>query len=419
MAAQPITIFSHKIDPDGVLAIIQKLAPKATVSVERDSWTEIVVLGPKRMFRKPDTIRFTHQPAYYAEPGWYRQVSGMQGYVSRFPDVERKPDVLRAIGALRFAVGTLAEPLIDLDEAGEYQSLVFAVTRHLDGIIFTPSEIRDSSGRILIGADGTGDESASLPMDLAEGRIAATVQIDRNVEREEDEGEDEPDPPSPMRVARRAMVLAALSYRGLLEQDEDGEEHRPELLAWVGELSLDDEIEADEWKILQRPVGRLDQQEVVNATWMVEGLSVLTWALGLVDSFPPADEQVDPGKPYAALGLLDAKVAKNVIKGAELRSTSELETCRSRQFAIHWRLRNYSLRPQAMDFNEFARTAWFGPLDITDLRLIENDLALGGQPISRASRQIRSSAASTALERHRAANWLSWGGLFSETDTST
>ena len=62
---------------------------------------------------KPLRLTFRHDPDYYDGPGWLRQVLGMQGYFSRFPDRERKPDILRLIGSFRNSSGvffSLLEP---------------------------------------------------------------------------------------------------------------------------------------------------------------------------------------------------------------------------------------------------------------------------------------------------------------------
>lgn len=62
-----------------------------------------------------------------------------------------------------------------------------------------------------------------------------------------------------------------------------------------------------------------------------------------------------------------------------------------------------------MDFEEFARTCWFGPLDITGLPLVDGDLAIKGQRIDLADPDAVRAATSAAQERHQAANWLREG----------
>jgi hypothetical protein len=73
-----------------------------------------------------------------------------------------------------------------------------------------------------------------------------------------------------------------------------------------------------------------------------------------------------------------------------------------------------------MDFREFAQAAWFGPLDIAGLKLLENDLAIGDEPIFCADDDAVRTASSAAMERHLAINWLTGGSeVYSETDVST
>ena len=87
---------------------------------------------------------------------------------------------------------------------------------------------------------------------------------------------------------------------------------------------------------------------------------------------------------------------------------------------MHWRLTDWRIKPQPMDFAKMAREAWFGPLDVSGVRLIDDDLAIGNAPIARADANAVHGAMSAALERHLAANWLGGGSeVYSETDAST
>src|SRR5262249_50349751 len=153
------------------------------------------------------------------------------------------------------------------------------------------------------------------------------------------------------------------------------------------------------------PPGKLDSRQQIDSTWRLEGLVVLAWALGRFD-IPPHDELVTFKPLWRSLGLLDAEAASALLAGAQLRSRQGISTRPTRLFALHWRLRNFRLKPEAMDFAEFARTCWFGPLDITDLPLADGDLAIGGQRLDRADHDEMASTLSTAQERHQAANWL-------------
>jgi hypothetical protein len=220
-------------------------------------------------------------------------------------------------------------------------------------------------------------------------------------------------------VARRALALTAVTGRAILEQDTANPEAPgtyQDLLAWVRDIGIEDEFEPWEREVLQRPLGRLDQQGQINATWRLEGLVVLAWALGRFE-IPPHDQLVALNPLWRSLGILNLDAARALLANPTVRSRQEIGALRNRLFALHWRLRNFHLRPGAMDFAEYARTCWFGPLDITGLPLVEGDLGLGGERIDRAAPNTFASTHSAAQERHQAANWL-WEGPERYTEAS-
>ncbi|HEX7375600.1 MAG TPA: DUF4272 domain-containing protein [Pirellulales bacterium] len=238
----------------------------------------------------------------------------------------------------------------------------------------------------------------------------------------DDDAHVEPAPPPPERVARRALALAAVTSRALLEQDDPNEswvaDYHRDTLAWIDEIGIADELEPDEWKVLQRPAGTLDERAQINATWRLEGLVVLAWALRRFD-MPPYDELVNPQELIRSLGFPDAAEARELLQAPTLRASDEVEVMRKQLLGLHWRVRNFGLRPRAMDFLAFSKNCWFGQFDITPFRLIGNDLALGPDAISDAPEELVELVSSCAMERHQAINWLVEGGIYSETDTST
>lgn len=417
MAAEPINIFSRKVDPRGVVQILRRLAPTLHVIGPDDCWEKIVVAGPKRLFGRSWSLTFVHDPEYYDGPGWTRQVLGMQGYFMRFPGIDERPEILRLIGSLRFALATSFDPdrIMDADERLVY---LFAVARFLDGVIFTPSSLRDANGKVLIAADGEYDPDAVLPH-VPETTANAEAAEPSALEQDDDE----PEPPTADRIACRVVALTAVAARALLEQENASdamvEARRKQLLEWVEVLGIANELEPDEWKVLQRPVGSLDRQATVNATWRLEGLAVLAWALGRFE-VPAYDQLVEPGALLSSVGFLDEDAARALLTEAKLRPTEELQRYGTEILALHWRLRNFTLRPDPMDFPEFGRNAWFGPFDLSSFRLIANDLAIGGYEISKAPSDVFQATISSAMERHLAINWLrGYSRIYSETDTST
>jgi hypothetical protein len=404
MAAEPIDIFSHKIDPHGVLKLLRHLAPSAEADGPEDRWRSVTLTLPKAGGKESVRLTFRHDADYYAGPGWPRQLLGMRNVLAGFPDAPRKADVLRLIGAFRFALAAQFRP--DMDPDGDDRlPYLFAVAKFLDGVLFTPSSLRDNEGRVLLGADGSADADAVLPQPPPAAPEAA------------------PTPPTAERVAQRALGLAAVAGRGLLEQEDaarmDVEANRRRVVAWVEAAGVLEELELDEWAVLQSPVGALTKQAAVNASWRLEGLGVLAWALRLYD-LPAYDQLIDVWPLLRAVGFLDADAARSLLAAAAVRPPAELQALSKPLFALHWRLREFTLKPQAMDFATFAADAWFGPLDLTALRLIEGDLALRGHAVGAAPREASQSVLSATRERRVAINWLlGRGEIYSKVDTPT
>ena len=105
---------------------------------------------------------------------------------------------------------------------------------------------------------------------------------------------------------------------------EQAEAQRARLLAWAGELALETEFETEEGNLLRQPVGTLQQQALINATWGLEGLGVLAWALSKFE-LPPYDQLVDAGVLLPSVGFLDLNKATASLASATLRSDEELQ----------------------------------------------------------------------------------------------
>lgn len=424
MAFEPINIFSCRIDPRGVSELLRRLGT-AKVKGDDDDWEEIQLTLKKNGFlSKAPVITFGHHAEYYDGEDWPRQVMGMQGYFSRFPETPTKRQVLRTIGSFRFAL-TVPQHDLDIESQDERLKVLYAVCQHLDGVIFTPSALRDAQGRVLLGGDGEFDPAAILPKlppqdDLTDDE---EFEVEDGDELEVDEEMAEPDPPTPERVARRAIALTAVAARATLELDRENvdkpDNHRRRILNWIEELGIGDELEPDEWKVLQRPVGTLDERSFLDSMWRIEGLAVLAWSLQRLP-LPADDVLIDPNEIYEAMGLFDADVGASILANPELRSLDELQAKLTHLLMLHWRIRDFSIRPVAMDFVEFSKDCWIGSFDISEFRILQNDLAIGDSPIAEAEEDAVSTVQSIAMERHLAINWLNgYSAIYSETDTST
>ena len=150
------------------------------------------------------------------------------------------------------------------------------MAQFLDGVLVSPSAVRDAGGRILVGADGGSDADAvwPTPADVVLTPTRTPVRLDGPAR-----------PPGPKRVARRAAVLMAVVGRAVVERElrlkrvspEHAAEMHDRLLRWLSDLRVEVEFEPTEDALLQAAPGRLSERHFTDAMWQVEGLAVLGW----------------------------------------------------------------------------------------------------------------------------------------------
>ena len=209
-------------------------------------------------------------------------------------------------------------------------------------------------------------------------------------------------------VLRRALALSCVAARAGLEPragaQEAGERHR-QVQAWLRDTGLEASLEPEETALVATPLGALAEADAVDAGWRAEGIYVLAWAL---DRHPalPHDRLVDPNDVAWPLGFLDDAALAAADDDDALRGEREIDTFLARQLAVHWRLREYALRPGPMDFASVVACGGWARLDIDDGALVDGDLAIDGVRIDRADAAGLERCTSIAGERHRAANWL-------------
>jgi hypothetical protein len=218
--------------------------------------------------------------------------------------------------------------------------------------------------------------------------------------------------PSVDHVVRRALVLAALSERALLEEDGATDSITAQQ-AWA--RVLDPDFEPDERSLMRAPAGAWSADTTVQMSWLIEGASALAWAMGLAE-VGAYDEMCRPSRVKAALGLgaVPATTGK-------LRARGELIAAYERLFAVHWRLVDYGIHPMTKHFPDLGiRGFWFGPLSVAEIPMVavrdpaasENgaeeveDLAIGGHAIAMSTEAARGKCTSIVTERRRALGWL-------------
>lgn len=410
MPSAPYNIFTQHCNPDGALAKLKELLPEAEVTQHPDGhWSKIKGTWKRGWLKKALTLTVNHDPTYYAGPGWHTQVDGMAGYFSKFPDAKRRQDLFSYLPGLSFALSFILDP--DPVDEDPRQAVIFEMVQFLDGVIFLPGCLLDSHGRPIVAADGESDPEAALPAHEPAAHHEGGEPTARVGGAEDAVGE----PPDAERVISRLILLASLVERGLLETESprQAERLRQEMVEGLHESVAS---EAEEWEVhaLHTPIGGLDEKLKWKLPWLSEGAMVLAWSLELTE-LPAYDVQVDT----KALHEIAKKVAR-AQPGPALRPAFDIQTLAFQMLAIHWRLRQFYLKGEPMDFVAYAPKAWCGPMDLSLARLADNDLEVRGKPLSRSSEEAWKTAAGIMEERRTAINWLmGHHPIYSETDTST
>jgi len=223
--------------------------------------------------------------------------------------------------------------------------------------------------------------------------------------------------PSAERVAKRTLILSALANRAMLELDKvDGiERHREGIPRWLEAVGLDDEVEDEERAVFDCMSA---DQSWFNLMWRIEGVHTLCWALGLCDE-PKYDELANA--PLLGQSVPVGARPETVdafVTNAKLRRGEEQVAFFEHVLAAHWRLRDFDLNPNHLEFAEASKGYWYGTFDITKFKVVDGDMALEGKTLSKAPQQAFANAYSSAMERHTAIEWLR-GGAERYTDVVT
>jgi hypothetical protein len=225
--------------------------------------------------------------------------------------------------------------------------------------------------------------------------------------------------PDARRVAQRTLVLCSVAARGFLDAETptDAEALKRDLLDFVARHHLDRELEPEERAMLEAPIGSLERQPTIDATWRLEGMAVLAWSLGVAE-MPAHDQPVEGVRLCMSLGLL-ARDTPLLVQLPQRRPAEEIARMQTRLHGIHWRMADYRVESTRLDFRALASNSAVGPWDLSDVPMIDDDLAIRGVRLDRADPGARTQTESIARERHRAINWvMGRHPVYSETPTS-
>ena len=234
-------------------------------------------------------------------------------------------------------------------------------------------------------------------------------------------------PPSALRVARRALLLAAMAWRASLPSQQplvspeflrEAKTRQASLLAWLSAQGIAEEAEPDEWAYLVAPLEPSQSGQDIDLSWAIEAAAILGWALGR-QRLPPYEAKVDPDVLVTRLGL-GTDLGTSSLRDAMLAPVEARWRFARQILAIDWRVTEALVRPGPMHLSNPSDDI-LARLDFRYGRLRDGDLLVASKPIAAAPQTKIRRLKSIALERHRAASWLVGlgGGRWSDAEIET
>ena len=233
----------------------------------------------------------------------------------------------------------------------------------------------------------------------------------------------------------REMLKTWLQNWSADERDRfarDAESKRDEHWTPLRALGWWKELSPLEREFAETTLLTMTDEQQVNASWRVEAIQLIMWALGMVPDLPPYGTQADS----ELLKGVPTKDAAKFVRSARLRSRDELDRMRSLAELWHWRSRTRELieQGQTLDAGPELKAAGFETFgdivrftanrsrDDGRLEVIDEDFGVNGKAYRDLSESEWTGVRSVTVERHFALNWLCGlapGNRWDETPTDT
>ena len=188
-----------------------------------------------------------------------------------------------------------------------------------------------------------------------------------------------------------------------------------------------------EREFAQTTVLTMTARQQIDASWRLESVQVLLWAVGALDGLPEWNERAG----HDLVKLLPAAVVPKFLAKCSLRPRAVLEQARSMAEVWHWRCRTRQLidEGRAFDPSPEMTKAGLGSFDAIVrftakklkesgelAQIVDEDFAVGRKAYRDLSPDEFANVTSITAERHFALNWLcgrSPENRWDETPTDT
>ncbi|HWV24808.1 MAG TPA: hypothetical protein VNZ58_11510 [Thermomicrobiales bacterium] len=204
----------------------------------------------------------------------------------------------------------------------------------------------------------------------------------------------------------RAVVLATVARRGMIDLDEDRdlfemEADQFDLSAW-GRTELQGWLSARDVELLTRPAGEMNENDLAACEEALIGASTIAWALRAVDA-PELPVPQDGSAEHATLEWAPEPWEKvqSLRQRARLRSDEDLGRERERWELWYWRTTDAEGDSEALaDVVAEIEDAGLIPIVLGDFA------TAAGEPFSQVSQSAKDDIAWLAEIRLRTMNWI-------------
>jgi hypothetical protein len=207
----------------------------------------------------------------------------------------------------------------------------------------------------------------------------------------------------PCQVAKRAIVLATLAFRGSLEATDHPRvlEISKQLLPWLRRIGCADELDPIEERELATPLGGLSDSEKIDVNWAGEAALFFCWMLKLVG--PLEEATVADHRQLTTLLSLLKPEAVEIIRSAKLRISDETRDVCRQFILIKSLLRERRVESPGRDI---IRRLTLDQLTAVGLTVTEEALTRASATIARMTPEQLECAAGLYLVRAHAATWF-------------
>ena len=252
----------------------------------------------------------------------------------------------------------------------------------------------------------------------------------------------------PRTVLERTIILRELFVKGLVTPsldvlaktmegwgesegqafNEDCKKQFWDRISRLRELGLWKKMTEEEREFLNAGPLEISRQGMVDASWLIESIACLLWALGYVAELPPYDEQTD----HEVANQLPKESTEILFTKVSLRPAHQIQKQRDIAELWHWRSRTRRLQESGglpplvggkYSMEEIIGLTSRKAAEAGDLPApIGDDFPAFGKAYRDITREEFGTTTSIAQERHRAFNWLCGlapGNRWADTPTET